>query len=198
MVEAYAGLYGLELVAIVEDAGFSAKTLDRPGLQRVLAMLRQGEAEAVVVAKLDRLTRSVRDLGQLLDDHFGAKGQAALLSVSEQIDGRSAGGRMVLNLLATVSQWEREVIGERTRAALQHLKRQHRRTGSIPYGWRLVDAAGKQLEPEPTEQVVVEQARELGRAGNTLQAICDLLHGQGHLSRTGKPFAPSQVARMVA
>ena len=65
-------------------------------------MLRRGDVQAVVVAKLDRLTRSVRDLGQLLDDHFGPKGGAALLSVSEQIDGRSAGGRMVLNFLATV------------------------------------------------------------------------------------------------
>ena len=151
MIAAYAGLYGLELVAVVEDAGVSAKTLDRPGLQQVLAMLRRGDVQAVVEAKLDRLTRSVRDLGQLLDDHFGPKGGAALLSVSEQIDGRSAGGRMVLNLLATVSQWEREVIGERTRAALQHLKRQGRRTGSVPYGWRLVGGAGKQLEPDPAE-----------------------------------------------
>jgi len=97
-----------------------------------------------------------------------------------------------------LSQWEREVIGERTRAALQHLKRQHRRTGSIPYGWRLVGGTGKQLEPDPTEQVVVELAQELRAAGNTLQRICDLLHGRGHVSRTGRPFAPSQVQRMVA
>ena len=97
MIAAYAGLYGLELVAVVEDAGVSAKTLERPGLQSVLAMLRRGDVEAVVVAKLDRLTRSVR-----------TEGNAALLSVNEPIDGRSAGGRMVLNLLATVSQWARE------------------------------------------------------------------------------------------
>ena len=106
-------------------------------------MLRKGDVEAVVVAKLDRLTRSVRDLGQLLDEHFGPKGGAALLSVSEQIDGRSAGGRMVLNLLATVSQWEREVIGERTKVALAHLKRQGRRTGSSPTagGWSAASAS---------------------------------------------------------
>ena len=105
-IKGYANLYGLTLVAVIEDAGQSAKSMDRPGLRQVLDMLGKGMVEAVVVSKLDRLTRSVRDLGQLLDEQFGAQGKAALLSVSEQIDGRSAGGRMVLNLLATVSQWK--------------------------------------------------------------------------------------------
>ena len=101
---------------------------------------------------------------------------------------------MVLNLLATVTQWEREVIGERTKAALQHLKRQGRRTGAVPYGRRLVGGAGKQLEPDPAEQAVIALARELRAAGNTLQAICDELTDRGHLSRTGRPFAPAQVS----
>lgn len=112
---AYASLYELELVEVVVDAGVSAKTLNRPGLQRALAMLESGAADALVVVKLDRLTRSVRDLGELVEGVFAEKG-AALLSVSEQIDTRSAAGRLVLNVLASVSQWEREAIGERTAA----------------------------------------------------------------------------------
>src|SRR5205807_640015 len=79
-VRAYAELYELQLVEVVVDAGASAKTLDRPGLQRALAMLRRGEAEALLVAKLDRLTKSVRDLGVLVEQFF-APGKAALLSV---------------------------------------------------------------------------------------------------------------------
>jgi DNA invertase Pin-like site-specific DNA recombinase len=119
-VAAYAELYDLELVEVVVDAGASAKTLDRPGLARALGMLRKGgEAEALLVVKLDRLTRSVRDLCELVERHF-APGKAALLSVGEQIDTRSAAGRLVLNVLASVSQWEREAIGERTAAAMQH------------------------------------------------------------------------------
>ena len=80
MVAAYAGLYGLELVAVVEDAGCRPRRSSGPACNSVLAMLRKGDVQAVVVAKLDRLTRSVRDLGQLLDEHFGPKGGAALLS----------------------------------------------------------------------------------------------------------------------
>jgi DNA invertase Pin-like site-specific DNA recombinase len=109
-VAAYAELYDLELVGTIIDAGESAKSLDRPGLQRALGMLKDGAAEALLVVKLDRLTRSVVNLGTLVDRYF-APGKAALLSVGEQIDTRSAAGRLVLNVLASVSQWEREAIG---------------------------------------------------------------------------------------
>ena len=76
-------------------------------------MLKAGDAEALLVVKLDRLTRSVVDLGTLVERYF-APGKAALLSVGEQIDTRSVAGRLVLNVLASVSQWEREAIGDRT------------------------------------------------------------------------------------
>jgi site-specific DNA recombinase len=66
-VRAYAEPYDLELAEVIVDAGESAKSLDRPGLQRALAMLKEGKAEALLVVKLDRLTRSVVDLGTLVD-----------------------------------------------------------------------------------------------------------------------------------
>ena len=92
-VAAYAQLYDLELVDIVVDAGASAKTLEREGLQRALAMLRAGRADALLVVKLDRLTRSVRDLGDMVEEYF-ASGRWALLSVGEQVDTRTAAGRL--------------------------------------------------------------------------------------------------------
>src|SRR5437763_1016789 len=110
-----------------------------------------GAAEALLVVKLDRLTRSVVDLGSLVERYF-APGKAALLSVGEQIDTRSAAGRLVLNVLASVSQWEREAIGERTATAMQHKARQGEYTGGqAPYG-RRVASDGSQLEPHPDEE----------------------------------------------
>lgn len=82
-IEAYASLYDLDLIEVIVDAGASAKTLDRPGLQRALTLLKSGKADALIVVKLDRLTRSVSDLGTLVEKHFQ---KAALLSVAEQID----------------------------------------------------------------------------------------------------------------
>src|SRR4051794_36808315 len=90
-VLAYAELYDLELLEVIVDAGQSAKSLHRPGLQRALGMLKAGDAEALLVVKLDRLTRSVVDLGTLVERYF-APGKVALLSVGEQID-RERGGR---------------------------------------------------------------------------------------------------------
>ena len=192
---AYAGLYELELVEVVVDAGVSAKTLNRPGLSRALGMLESGEAAALVVVKLDRLTRSVSDLGELVERYF-RDGGAALLSVSEQIDTRSAGGRLVLNVLASVSQWEREAIGERTAAVMRHKASQGEYTGGrAPYGYR-VD--GGRLVPVEAEQRVLLAAREAKAAGLSLRAIATELEARGMLSRTGRPFAPVQVSRLLA
>jgi len=119
-LELYAELHDLELVGIEIDAGASAKTLRRPALQRALAKLNAGEADGLLVAKLDRLTRSVCDLGTLVERYFADR--FSLLSVADSIDTRSAAGRLVLNVLASVSQWEREATGERTAEALRHIR----------------------------------------------------------------------------
>jgi DNA invertase Pin-like site-specific DNA recombinase len=193
-VEAYASLYDLELVEVVVDAGVSAKSLSRPGLERALAMLKSGEADALLVVKLDRLTRSVRDLGELVERYF-ASGKSALLSVSEQIDTRSAAGRLVLNVLASVSQWEREAIGERTAAVMQFKAAQGEYTGGkAPYGFRV--EAGELVAVEG-EREVVEAARKAKASGLSLRAIARELGARGFVTRTGKAFAPVQVSRLV-
>lgn len=81
----------------------------------------------MVVVKLDRLTRSVADWQLLIDDYFGERSGKQLFSVADSIDTRTAAGRLVLNVLLSVAQWERETTGERTREALRH-KDSHRRT----------------------------------------------------------------------
>jgi hypothetical protein len=80
-------------------------------MTKLLAMVDAGKVRVVIVAKLDRLTRSVKDLCELLE-RFERRG-VALGSVAESFDTGSAAGRLVLNIMAAVSQWEREAIGER-------------------------------------------------------------------------------------
>ena len=192
---AYASLYDLDLVEVIIDAGESAKTLDRPGLQRALALLKTGQADALLVVKLDRLTRSVVDLGKLIETYF-APGKAALMSVGEQIDTRSAAGRLVLNILASVSQWERETIGERTSVAMRHKQSQGEYIGGhAPYGFELVDG---ELVAETFEQDVIRQAKELRDGGLSLAAVAKELDRRGLQSRNAKPFAAKQIKRLVA
>ena len=192
---AYASLYDLDLIEVIIDAGESAKTLDRPGLQRALSMLKTGKADALLVVKLDRLTRSVVDLGKLIETYF-APGKAALMSVSEQIDTRSAAGRLVLNILASVSQWERETIGERTRDAMQHKQANGEYIGGeAPYGFKLV--AGELIEDE-AEQEVIQKAKTYHAEGLSLRKIAAELDKQGIKTRRGSIFAANQIKRMVA
>lgn len=194
-IRAYAALYDLDLVAVVRDEGASAKTLDRPGLQAALAALRDGRAEAIVVAKLDRLTRSVRDLGALVDGYFARK--FALMSVAENVDTRTAAGRLVLNVLGSVAQWEREAIGERTADALRYKRAKGERTGGdVPFGYTSPD--GVRLVPEPREQMVIGEARTLRAAGWSLRATARELERRGFLPRSGKTWDAKQVARMTA
>src|ERR1035441_6225828 len=134
-LRAMAVVHGTDLADIIVDAGESAKNLDRPGMERILDLVRGGEVDTVIVAKLDRLTRSVRDLADLLE-LFQRKG-VSLVSVAESLDTGSAAGRLVLNIMVSVSQWEREAIGERTRDAMQHKKAKLEFNGNVPYGYRL-------------------------------------------------------------
>ena len=148
------------------------------------------------MVKLDRLTRSVRDLGALVETYFLA-GKWSLMSVSEQIDIRTAAGRMVLHILAAVSQWERETIAERTAEAMAYKRRQREYTGGEPpYGWQRA-ADGVHLEPHPDEQAIVREAMELKAAGLSLRTIGARLAARGLLSRQGRASNPKRVRDLL-
>lgn len=189
-LQAYCVAQDLILVEVIADEGQSAKSLDRPGLQRAMGMLDRGEAQGIVVPKLDRLTRSVKDLGELCDRYFREGKPWHLLSVSDAIDTRSAGGMLVLNVLMSVAQWEREAIGERTREGLRHLKQQGVTLGGAPYGWRYseqTDAHGRRVMVEcEAEQAVIRRICELYDANVYMRDICKMLDAEGAPSRGPK------------
>ena len=194
-LEAYAALYDLEMITIIVDAGASAKTLKRPGLQQALSMLTKGEATALLIAKLDRLTRSVKDLGTLVDQYF-LSDKITLLSVADSIDTRTAAGRMVLNILGTVAQWERETISERTTEALAHKKAKGERTGGIPFGYT-VAADGKTLVADPDEQSVIATIRSYRQEGLSLRRIRAIVERQGITTRKGTRLSVTQIVRIL-
>lgn len=196
-VRAYCDLYGYELVDVQVDAGASASTLDRPGMAEALRMLDDGEADALVVVKLDRLTRSVRDLDTLLHRYFRDDTGAALVSVSEQVDTTNATGRMILNVLMSVSQWEREVIGERTAAAMAEKAARGEYTGgAVPFGFELAPD-GVRLRPCPAEQEILAEIRALRDDGLSLRAVADALNARGALRRDGKRWHKVAVHRVL-
>src|ERR1022692_3221138 len=179
-IRAMAVIHESKLAEIIVDGGESAKSLNRPGMARLLAMVDAGEVQTVIIAKLDRLTRSVKDLCTLLE-RFERRG-VALVSVAESLDTSSAGGRLVLNIMTAVSQWEREAIGERTRDALNHKRNRGERTGNIPFGSRLA-ADGKHLEPDSTEQAALAEIQRLRNEGKAMRKIAANLNERAYRTR---------------
>jgi DNA invertase Pin-like site-specific DNA recombinase len=196
-LEAYAALYDLQLVSVIEDAGMSAKSLKRPGLQQALSMLKNKEADGLLIAKLDRLTRSISDWQTLIEQQFSDKRGKQLFSVADSIDTRTAAGRIVLNLLVTISQWEREVIAERTRDTLQHKIAKGERCGKIRYGFDLADD-GATLTPNAQEQEAISFMRSLRAEGEAYMGIASKLNERGIPTKEGGKWIWTSVKRILS
>ena len=121
---------GWHLVETIEDAGYSARDLRRPGIQEALRALERGEASALVVAKLDRLSRSMLDFSRLMakatSEHW------ALVALDVAVDTSTPSGEAMANMLATFAQFERRLISQRTKEALAVKKASGVRLGRPP------------------------------------------------------------------
>jgi DNA invertase Pin-like site-specific DNA recombinase len=191
-IGAYCVAMGFGVSEVVSDAGESARSLSRPGIARIMADVCAGAVERVVVLKLDRITRSVRDLADLLD--LFTKHDVALVSVSEHLDTNSAAGRLVLNVMGTVSQWEREAIAERTALALAHKRQRRTVYGSTPFGFVRV---GDALIPDPREQAALKEAKRMDRAGASFREIAVRLTELGVMPHRAKVWHTSSVRAML-
>ena len=121
----------------------------------------------------------------------------ALISVAESLDTSSAAGRLVINIMAAVSQWEREAIGERTRDALRHKRSQNERVGNIAFGFRLA-ADGKHVEQDPGEQTVLAEIGRLRASGVSMRRIAATLNGRALKTRRGTAWRLEHVARICS
>src|SRR6266545_521052 len=118
---------GWQVVEVIEDLGYSAKDLRRPGIQLALERLERGDARALVVSKLDGLSRSLLDFTGLM-----ARAQKegwALVALDCGVDTTSPAGEAMANVLATFAQFERRLIAERTRDALAAKRAEAERRG---------------------------------------------------------------------
>lgn len=165
-------------VEYVEDAGFSAKDLKRPGIGAALGMLAAGRADVLAVSRLDRLSRSVHDFAGLTA-RAGREGWS-LVALDLGVDTTTPEGEMFANIRATVSQYERRLIGARTREALAARK-----------------AAGVKLgRPRVVGVEVEDRARELRASGLTYAAVGDVLASEGTLPPSGR-WHPATVRKLL-
>lgn len=197
-LRAYAELHECELVEVLEDKGLSASTLERPGLERALELLRSGQVEGLVVAKLDRLTRRTRDLLELVEELCQERG-LALVSIAENVDTTTASGRLMLTVLGALASWERETIQERTRDVLAHLRAEGVRMGAAGLGWRYaeeLDSEGRRVVVAvPEEKRIERRIRNLRGRGYSLRAIAARLEADGVPTKRGGTHWHAKVVR---
>lgn len=183
-IDAWCDANGYRLVDAFTDAGISGKRADnRVGLQEALEAVCQTRGGALLVYSLSRLARSTRDaiaIAERLD-----KAGADLVSLSERIDTTSAAGKMVFRMLAVLAEFERDLVSERTKAALAHKRSNGQRVGSIPYGYDLADD-GTTLIENQAEQAVIGDIRAMRKQGKKLKQIAVELTHRGIPTKTGR------------
>ena len=134
-----------------EDPGYSGGNMERPGLKRLMADIKAGKVDMVVVYKIDRLSRSLADFAKMVE--VFDKHQVSFSSVTQQINSATSTGRLMLNMLLSFAQFEREVTGERIRDKIAASKRKGMWMGGVvPLGYRVED---RQLLIDPQESETV-------------------------------------------
>ena len=150
-IERYAADRGWLVEEIFVDGGFSAKNTDRPAFQRMTRAIKDadGAIAAVLVTKLDRFTRSLRDLCNINEDLLEPF-CCNLVAIRDGINTFETMGKMLLPVLAILGQIERQNTGERVAATIQHIREQGGHYGKVPFGFLTIkDGRLRRLVPDP-------------------------------------------------
>ena len=181
------------VVGLYVDEGVSAKDTNRPELSRLLTDVRSGGIDVVLVYRLDRLTRSVLDLYQLLQE-FERCG-VRFKSCTEVYDTTTAMGRLFITLVAALAQWERENLAERVKLGMEQMVKERKRPGGPPpYGYTLCDGA---LTVHPEEAATVRAMFEQYARGDSPRKIAEQANRLGARGKNGARWSAGAVLRLL-
>ncbi len=184
------------LVDHYDDGGFTGGNMDRPALERLMADIEAGKVDCVVVYKVDRLSRSLLDFARMMETFD--KRQVSFVSVTQQFNTATSMGRLILNVLLSFAQFEREIISERTRDKIAAARRKGKWSGGPPILGYDIDPRGSKLVVNEAEAAQVRAIFELYLECDSLLAAADELERRSWvgkqwttrkgLVRGGKPF----------
>ena len=188
-----------------DDGGYSGGNMERPALKRLLADVEAGKIDIIVIYKMDRLSRSLLDfmkLTEMLEQH-----NVSFVSVTQDINTSTSSGRMMLNILMTFGQFEREIIAERIRDKIAGAKRRGKHCGGPPVLGYDVDPESKTLIINPDEAAVVRDAfilySQYGSATETARNLNDRGYrikewvSRKNVRHGGTEFTISTIYRML-
>src|SRR5579863_8921337 len=188
-----------------DDGGFTGGNLDRPALQQLLEDIDARRVDCILVYKVDRLSRSLLDFARLVD-RFDQR-SVSFVSVTQQFNTTSSLGRLTLNILLSFAQFEREIIGERTRDKMSAARRKGKWTGGMPVlGYDIVPGGGRLMVNEK-ESRRVRDIFALFIQHQSLSAVVSELArrrwrtkswtSNGGVKHLGRPFTKASLRRLL-
>ena len=196
-IESYAKAQGVEIVAWYEDDGISGSTLDRPGLQQLMADAKEEAFKAVIVAKMDRIARDL--FVSLFVEKELLLSQVEIYSVSEPVSGQDPMNKAFRQMMGVFAQLEKDMITARMSGG----RKQKARGGGYAGGGAAIgyqaERGKKVLELDQEKAATVKRAFELKHEQPewSLQQLADQLNREGHSTAQGKSFKPMQVKRIL-
>jgi site-specific DNA recombinase len=188
-----------------DDGGFTGGNTDRPGLQRLLADIQAGKIDTVVVYKVDRLSRSLLDFARMME--LFDRHRVSFVSVTQQFNTATSMGRLVLNVLLSFAQFEREIIAERTRDKVAATRRKGKWSGGTPVLGYDLDPRGGRLLVNPDEADRVRAIFALYLQYQALLPVVQELQRRGWVNkcwqtregqqRGGRPFTKTSLYHLL-
>ncbi len=194
-IKAYASAHGHEIIWLEPDLDWSGKSLERPSMKKALEMIRAGEADGIVAARLDRITRSVKDLDYLMvaSDNEGWK----LVAVDFGLDNSTANGKMIWQIFGSINEWYINRSRENFATARRDAVARGDHLGAhAPFGYVKRGKPGR-LEPDPATAWIVKEIFSRRAAGHSLRAIRGWIRTTGAPMRFGGPWDSPAVTRVV-
>jgi site-specific DNA recombinase len=188
-----------------DDGGFSGGSLERPALQKLIEDIEAKRVDCVVVYKVDRLSRSLLDFARLIDRFDQAS--VSFVSVTQQFNTTTSLGRLTLNILLSFAQFEREIIGERTRDKMSAARKKGKWVGGVPVLGYDIEEGGGRLIVNETEARQVREIFQLFKTHASLPPVVAEIHkrrwinkswtSKRGISNTGRPFKKASLRRLL-
>lgn len=189
----YAGLYGWQVVKEYVDEGVSGKNISgRPAMQQLVVDVEKDEFDAVLVWKISRLSRNMLDTLTVLDKF--EENSVKFISYSENFDTGSPIGRLVVQLMASIAEMERNTLSENVKLGMKQRALEGSWNGGVVFGY---DSVKKELVINEKEAKVVQLIYELYLSGKGLKAIANHLNKHGYRTKRNRYFSINGVAQIL-
>src|SRR5699024_2137625 len=187
---------GYDLVDIYADRGISGKSMNRPALQRMLQDAKNGKLDCVIVYKINRLARNTSDLLTIVEELH--RQNVEFFSLSERMEVKNSTGKLLLNILASFSEFERNTILENIYTGQHQRALEGYYQGNIPLGYSNIPDNKKELMINQHEANIVNYIFESYAKGHGYRKIANALNHKGYVTKKGNPFSISAVTYILS